>query len=273
MSPMNSTSPGTHGASGRAVADQPLGWLTAMNVRIRLHVAAARRAARPAARAGTARGPRRWSAGVASGGAGHRGVDGGDVAQPAVDGSYPCAMSRPVGVAPGAGSDVWRRRSRSITRSRITARHGLPVACSSTGRAGCSSRWSTRSAHRRSDSRKRSRAVEQFAHRPGRLGLASTSRRSPGRVLAEPAGVIEQHPHGIRSASGKRATTRGGQHRGQRVVERDLALLHQLQRRGGDERLHDAPARGHDLQRACGGPTRRRLCPRRADHVRCRPAG
>ena len=90
-------------------------------------------------------------------------------------------------------------------------------------------------------SRKRRRAVEQLAHRPPSPRVGEDFALE-GRVvvLADPARVVEQHAHRDPVRIRESCDHARGQHGGKRIVEGDLALLDELQRRGGDERLHDA---------------------------------
>ena len=186
--------------------------------------------------------PGRGQLGVPSGGADHRGVDVGEIDEPAIDELIAvCDVT--------SGRHVARPRQRGVLEmeplddafaddrspwlagrllqdqaEQVVVRVGVRVALA-----------------RRPGSRLRRGAIEELADLPPapRVGIDLALVARVG-VLGDPAGVVEQHAHRdlarIRESRGHAR----GQHGGKRIVEGDLPLLDELQRRGGDERLGDA---------------------------------
>src|SRR6478609_5197889 len=85
------------------------------------------------------------------------------------------------------------------------------------------------------------REVEFLADGPNLRGMMSDLLVDVGGVpFRDPAAVVEQHPDRDLGRVVKAAYYADGQQRGEPGVERQPALLSELEHHGGDERLHDA---------------------------------
>ena len=137
---------------------------------------------------------------------------------------------------------MWRSPARSMTSSRTTVRHDFPVACSRirpssdvVGVRVCEALAG------RAGARRPRRPVEELRGRPAPAQVLVGAAVEGGVVeLADAARVVEQHAHGDAVGAGEARGDARRQHAGERRVEREPAMLDLLQRRGGDERLHDA---------------------------------